>query len=75
MAAAEYVQIKARARLSLRKALEKAAARNERSVNAEMIARLEESLQENLNRDRHSEIINRLDAIQGIVKGDFYGGL
>ncbi len=74
MAAPEYVQIKARATASLRKALIKAAGRNERSVNAEMIARLEESFQDNLNRDRHFEIINRLDAIEGIVKGDIYGG-
>lgn len=73
MAKPEYLQVKLRCPTKLKKQIEKFAKVNERSANREMIARLEESILENIDKDRHSQIMRRLDAIESIVKGDFYG--
>lgn len=73
MASKERIQSMHRWPIALHKKIVRAAKANERSMNAEIIARLEESFQICIDRDRHAEILSRLDAIEGIVKGDFCG--
>jgi hypothetical protein len=54
----------------LRRRLERLAARNERSMNAEIIHRLEESIRNELTAAKMSEIIARLDKLAALTERD-----